>query len=179
LSAAKFRHLARADVLQRHHHHREPRRDGRGDPAELGRNGAAHGIDGQDLVDAFFHHHRGVVLAQQHLQRGQQVLARDRLDGAEGHRAADRRMHRVRLAQVVAQDHLGDLAHVEAFEVEAGLFRAGRSGGARALGVHEEVGARDHRRFLRDRGPGFGFDDGARGRGRRGFGRDGRLVRLA
>jgi hypothetical protein len=41
-------------------------------------------------------------------------------------------MDRVRLLEVVAEDDLGHLAHVQAFEVEAGLLRAG---GRRGVGV--------------------------------------------
>ncbi len=120
----KLRHLLRADEL--HGARRAPRTPAgaaRVAPPSCGETEPRTAEIGTILKMPVLLHHRRVVLAQQHLQRRQQRRAGDRLDRAERDGARDARMHRVRLAQVVAEDDLRRLAHVQRLEIEARLFR--------------------------------------------------------
>ena len=97
---------------------------------------------------------------------GSRSAQRDRLHGAERDRPLHRGMHRVRLLEVIAEDHLRHLAHVECLEVEARLLGARRGAAVRAAWRSRSARALVDLR-LRDGGGGRGRHRLARGRGDR------------
>ncbi len=104
----------------------QPRERVGGGEAQRHHGGAARRAGAwHDAVDAVVQHHRGPVLAQQHLQRRQQLRTRNRICGVQRRRSLHRGIDRVGQVQH-GSEHLGrDLANVGIDEVERDIAAIG------------------------------------------------------
>ncbi|OIQ72527.1 hypothetical protein GALL_458460 [mine drainage metagenome] len=137
-----FRHVGRADELERHDQHAEPRLQGHVGAADFrGDRTLDGGRQGHDLIQMLLLivHQCGAIHAQGGVECRDEGVLGDGVAGAQGNDALHARIDHIVLLQHVAQDDMGDLANVGPFEVERGALAVWRLLRLRPGGLLDEL----------------------------------------